>query len=317
MTESASKKSKTLNWERLGLIYKPLGDRKWHDNSALQPSVLRLDENTLRVYFGARDATGISRVSFIDVLEDDPTKIIREAQSPCLDIGAPGRFDDNGVVPCFATKVGDKVRLYYAGYNLQKRVRFTVFSGLAESSDGGESFQRYSELPITERREGESLFRVIHSMITDNGQYRVWYGGGDSFMEGIQKTLPIYNVRTQTSIDGLDFSSPGSLAIDMAEGEHRLGRPQVVASPLESKYAMFYGYGSEQRPYQLGMALSDDGISWNRQDERLGLPLSDGGFDSQMMAYPCPVYTRDGLLLFYNGNDYGRAGIGVAALRNS
>lgn len=29
------------------------------------------------------------------------------SRKPCLDIGKPGCFDDNGVVPCAITRVGD------------------------------------------------------------------------------------------------------------------------------------------------------------------------------------------------------------------
>lgn len=314
MTSMDTVKGRPLNWERLGLIYQSSSNHEWHSDSALQPTVLALDDGVLRIYFGARDKQGISRVSFIDVHEDAPGTILAQAQEPCLDIGSPGHFDDNGVVPCCVKKMTDHtIRLYYAGYNLQSRVRFTVFSGLAESHDGGLSFQRKSIVPITERREGESLFRVIHSMIEDNGLYRVWYGGGNTFATGERKTLPVYNIRTQTSPNGVDFSEPGSIALDISNGEHRLGRPQIISNFID-KYAMFYGYGSDDRPYQLGLALSNDGITWVRKDHQLGLPLSGEGFDSQMMAYPCPIKTKHGMLLFYNGNNYGHAGIGAAFL---
>jgi hypothetical protein len=39
---------------------------------------------------------------------------------------------------------------------------------------------------------------------------------------------------------------------------------------------------------------------------------SHEGWDSQMLCFPYVIETRSGRYLFYNGNDYGRTGFGVA-----
>jgi hypothetical protein len=64
----------------------------------------------------------------------------------------------------------------------------------------------------------------------------------------------------------------------------------------------------------LGYAESVDGIHWIRKDEEVGITNSDNGWDSDMMEY-CYLYKTDGATyLFYNGNGFGKSGLGYAVL---
>jgi hypothetical protein len=60
------------------------------------------------------------------------------------------------------------------------------------------------------------------------------------------------------------------------------------------------------------VAGSADGIPWDRRVESLGLALSDNGWDSRVICYPALIRQHDKLLMFYNGNDMGVDGFGVA-----
>ena len=64
----------------------------------------------------------------------------------------------------------------------------------------------------------------------------------------------------------------------------------------------------------MGYAVSDDGRSWTRRDEEVGIDLSPTGWDSEMAQGAAVVLTEFGTFLFYNGNDYGRTGFGWAVL---
>lgn len=47
-------------------------------------------------------------------------------------------------------------------------------------------------------------------------------------------------------------------------------------------------------------------------DDAGGLDVSASGFDSDMVAYFAVVQFAGSKYLFYNGNDYGRDGVGLA-----
>src|SRR5437868_1440829 len=110
--------SARMKWEKLGFVYRPNGESAWRSHSALQPTPFLLDQTTIRVFVGFRDETGASRIGAVDVDAANPTKVIRVSKDPVLDIGEPGTFDDNGVVPCAAVEREGKVYLYYSGYQL-------------------------------------------------------------------------------------------------------------------------------------------------------------------------------------------------------
>lgn len=300
-----------MMWEKKGLIFKTEGFSDWKDNSALQPTPLIFDDK-IRFYVGFRDKVGISRIGYIDLDKKDPEKILKVSDNPVLDIGEDGAFDEFGVVPSAIIRHDNKIYMYYAGYQLGKKVRFLVLSGLAISDDNGETFKRYSKVPVFERTENEMLFRVPHTVIYEENKFKFWYGGGSEFSQGTNKTLPVYDVRYLESTNGIDIPKEGVTILQTKENEYRIGRPYVIKD--ENNYLMFYGYSSEENPYQLGYAISNDGISWVRNDENIGIELSKEGWDSEMMAYPCVLYINKKTYLFYNGNNYGIDGFGYAEL---
>jgi len=271
-----------LKWEKLGLVYGPDGSRVWAQNSALQPTPLLLNEDVIRVFVGFRDAGGVGRVGHVDVDSTDPSKVLAVSGQPDLDLGSPGRFDDNGVVPCAVVRRDDQLWLYYAGYQLQRKVKFTVFGGLAISRDGGERFHRYSEAPISDRKDGELLFRVAHSVLRDGQCWRIWYGAGSEFTRYGERSLPSYGVFTCESDDGIHWG-PGRLCISVnpEEDVYRVGRPWVIRDP--DGYRMFYFSSSKSQGFRMGFAVSSDGDSWVRSDD-VGISRLARGWDSEMIA---------------------------------
>jgi hypothetical protein len=85
----------------------------------------------------------------------------------------------------------------------------------------------------------------------------------------------------------------------------------------DGRYKMLYShrdvwnYRSDRaQSYRLAYAESADGIAWTRGEA--GIDRSESGWDSEMMEY-CYVYRyHDQTYLFYNGNGFGKTGIGYA-----
>lgn len=295
------------------MIYGPNGDMGWAKHSALQPTpYLNAAIKSIRIFGGFRDDEGVSRVGFVDVSAEAPSKILRVSVNPALDVGTPGTFDENGVVPCAVVERDGRLFLFYAGYQLGRKVKFCVFSGLAISDDGGETFTRQSRVPVCDRTDKELYFRVIHTMMLDEGRWRAWYGGGDDFEVEGDRQYPRYNIRHAYSPDGIHLAEDYQVCVDMEGGEYRVGRPYVIRDA--GIYKMFYGAGTKAEGYRLAYAESLDGINWTRKDKEIGIDVSPSGWDSRMQAYPSIVKYEDKTYMFYNGNDYGREGFGYAVL---
>jgi hypothetical protein len=304
-----------VRWEKRGLVWGPDAFAPWAAHSALQPTPHLVEGGPLRVYAGLRDAGGRGSVGFVDLDPTDPSRVLRVAETPALAPAAAGAFAVDGVVPAAVVADGDALRLYYAGYLRRSDVRFQVFGGLALSHDGGETFAARSSEPVMPPTAEGALFRVVHSIRRDGARWRAWYGAGSEFRQGAAKTLPVYDIRHCESPDGIAFPEAGTVCIPPTGDEHRVGRPWVV--PSAHGYEMYFGAGSERVPYRLAYATSADGVRWARDDAALGLEPSPEGWDSEMIAYPAVVAAGSDTYLFYNGNDYGRAGFGYAVRRGT
>lgn len=307
---NGGRRDRRLSWKRHGLVYRPPGSASWARHSCLQPTPLVV-EDRIRVFVGMRDDEGRSSVGWVDVDGTDPSTVRGVCDRPALSPGHGESFDAMGVVPCAIVADGSRLRLYYAGYQRPVDVRFRVFGGVAWSDDGGETFRRELDGPVMGPTAEARDFRVPHC-IRPGERWQVWYGAGSAWRRGRSKTLPVYDIRYLESEDGLTFAACGTTVLQPSGNEHRLGRPQVFAR--RGKQLMLYGYGSEEEPYRLGLARSRDGSSWTRDDASVGLDPSPGGWDSEMTAYPGVVEIGGRVLVFYNGNDYGRHGFGCAEL---
>jgi hypothetical protein len=301
-----------MKWNKRGLIPAPDRSFPWAVHSALTPTPWLVDDRTIRIYAGFRDESGVSRIGFLEVDAADPSAIKYIAPTPALDVGAPGTFDDNGVILGDVVPDGASLRLYYVGFQLARGVKFLAFTGLATSEDGGRTFQRHGDAPILDKANGERYIRTIHSVRREAGEWRAWYAAGDGWAEIDGRPYPRYDIRSLTSPDGATFTGPGRPCVTLRDNEYRIGRPRVYR--FDERYLMFYTRGTLAGDYVAGYAESSDGVSWTRRDEDIGIAPSATGWDSQSLCYPALLQWRDRIYLFYNGNDMGRAGVGYAIL---
>ncbi|MEM2080723.1 MAG: hypothetical protein QW744_00420 [Candidatus Bathyarchaeia archaeon] len=305
-----------MKWKKMGLIYCPSGKHGWDKHSAMTPTPVLIDEDTIRVYVGFRDEHGVSRIGFVDVDAEDPSLIKNISKVPILNIGRAGAFDDNGVILGDIVRYNDKIYMYYVGFQLVKKVKFLAFTGLAISKDFESSFQRYSEAPILDRSDEGLYIRAIHSVIIEKGIFKIWYAAGNGWKIINNMPRPCYCIKYQESHDGINLKKEGVTCIIPNKNnlEYRIGRPRVLK--INDKYIMFYTYGTTKGDYLAGYAESNDGINWVRKDDKIGITLSKSGWDSFHLCYPTIISYNEKTYMFYNGNNMGKTGFGYAILEH-
>lgn len=301
-----------MHWLKQGLIFVPDGSANWAKDSALTPTPILLNEDTIRVYAGFRDERGVSRIGYVDLDSRNPANIKYVSKEPVLDIGQPGTFDDNGVILGDVIWQGSELWMYYVGFQLVEKVKFLAFTGLAISKDGGYSFNRYSNVPVLDRTDAELYINAVHSVIVEDGVFKAWIGGGSGWEWIDGAPFPKYNIRYVESVDGINFKKYSILCIDCKGDEYRIGRPRVIKDG--QVYKMFYTKGTRRRDYLPGYAESKDGITWERLDDKLGIGLSESGWDSLHLSYPSIISVNESTYMFYNGNNMGKTGFGYAVL---
>lgn len=271
-----------------------------------------LDDGHVQLLYSTRDAAGRSHVARARLrCANDRLEAIEHQEQPLLGPGALGAFDDSGVTTSCVVADGDRLLLYYTGWSLGKTVPFYLFAGLAVSEDGGRTFARSSPAPLLERTAADPYLTASPFVMRDGGMWRMWYVSGVGWNDLGGSPSHLYHLRYAESDDGILWRRAGRVAVDFAGAqEYAFGRPCVVKD--RDRYRMWYSFRGAA--YQLGYAESGDGCDWRRLDAQAGLYASPSGWDSEMVAYPYVFDIGRTRYMLYNGNGYGRTGIGYATM---
>jgi predicted GH43/DUF377 family glycosyl hydrolase len=295
-----------LRWKKRGLVLRPDPRLSWAQSHCMVPTPQTLDNGLVRVYFSGRDRTNRSNVGYAVLDLASEGKVIDYAAEPVLTPGELGCFDDNGVTPSCVKRFGDRLYLYYIGWNPGSTVRVHLFGGLAISEDEGKTFQRWSRAPIIERCPTDPFLNTAPWVVEAEGEYRIYYVSGCGW---VHKDLPRYNIKMGRSQDGRVWKRDGHVCIDFKDAsENALARPYVVFE--DGVWKMWFSHKGDT--YRMGYAESLDGLQWERRDDLVGIDVSAEGFDSEMIEYAAVVKHNGRHFMFYNGNNYGYDGIGLA-----
>jgi hypothetical protein len=192
-----------------------------------------------------------------------------------------------------------------------------MFCGLAISSDNGDTFIKYSESPILDRKNNEVFARCGVNVVYHENIYKMWYIGSHEagWTIGKEKLKPLYTAMYTTSDDGINWNNKSIICLNyLNDDEHGFGRPYVWYDKNRKIYRMLNAVRTYSRGYYIGYAVSDDGINWIRKDKEAGIELSNDGWDNQNLSYPFVFHTDKSVYLFYNGNGCGKTGFGYAEL---
>lgn len=298
-------------WEKLGVIYAPSGDTVCMATHASVPIADSLFEDRYRIYFSGRDSLNRSQTGFVEIDLTHPTPVQLTSKEPVLIPGALGAFDDSGAMGSWLVSHGDKKYLYYVGWTLAVTVPFRNSIGLAISRDGGRSFTQYSAAPILARDTYDPYFVTNPCVLVEDGIWRMWYSSCVGWESGGSGPRHRYHIKYAESADGIRWQRDGVVSIDFKSAEeYAISRPSVLKD--NGTYKMWYSYRGKS--YRIGYAESKDGIQWERKDDAVNLTVSEAGWDSEMIEYPFVFDHKGKRYMLYNGNGYGKTGIGLAVL---
>lgn len=317
-----------MNWRKLGKIFDPT--QHVLPNGCAQfaqsPQALVFDD-FVRIYFSTRavdpvNGKYLSHISFVD-FDKSFSDILRVADRTVVSLGALGCFDEHGIFPMNVVRVGGEIYGYTCGWNRRVSVSVDTAIGLAISRDDGLTFQRIGDGPVLSASPhepclvGDGFVRVL------DGKFHMWYIFGTGWKQFDSQSAPdrIYKIGHATSSDGVNWEKEEARRIisDALGPDESQALPTVIQ--IGSMSHMFFCYRqshdfrtNKSRGYRIGHATSTDLNNWVRDDAALGLDVTPGDWDSDMLCYP-HVFECDGrIFLLYNGNEFGRNGFGLAEL---
>jgi len=315
--------NKIQNWQKQGLIY---------SGRAQCPTVFRTqqdDKDVWRIFFADRQENK-AFIRYIDVNPDNPKEILAEQTESVLPYGPPGSFDASGLMPSWVIEHPwrEQVWMYYIGWTQRQDVPYQNAIGLAISYDKGKTFHKPKNIigapvgPVLSTDINEPYFTGTSYVDYIGGSFRLYYMSVTGWTDA-DPPEPMYDIKYRWSADGETNWSEPRATIKLKNNEGGIVRASVILSaegpPHSSR--MWYCYRNKadyrtniSNTYRIGYAESVSGLSWERKDELVNLPLSKGGFDSQMICYPYVLDYNNKLYMFYNGNGFGATGIGLATL---
>ncbi|MDQ7062049.1 MAG: hypothetical protein Q9M43_13400 [Sulfurimonas sp.] len=310
-----------MNWVKKGLIFEPTAEFDWNEKAyASVPTVYKVSENILRIYYTARDMDNKTNISYIEVEADNPINILYTHEKSVLNFGKLGMFDDCGAMVSHVINVNDEVWMYYIGWNVRNTIAYHNSIGLAISKDGGITFEKFSEGPLFDRTYREPYFNAAPFVLKENDIWKMWYLSNTDWVEYEGKSEPFYHIKYAESDNGIDWKREGKVAIDY-KNKNECGIVRACVLKDNDTYKMWYAHRNLQNyrtnknsSYRIGYAESENGIDWIRKDDKVGIDVSESGWDSEMIEYPF-VYDHKGKRhMIYNGNTFGQSGFGYAVL---
>ena len=124
---------------------------------------------------------------------------------------------------------------------------------------------------------------------------------------------PPQRIQWATSPDGVNWTEQGMLINPGDFGWHDMSVCDVFYNGIDDKFWMFYGGNDGTQWRHVGLAKSDDGISWN--DFGAVLSVSSSGWDNHSMGGAKVLWDSDAGLYYmlYAGGNGSSTGLGLAS----
>lgn len=273
-------------WRKLGRIF---------EHEAQLPTAW-LEGDILRVFYSIR-IEGQSHIR--QFLYDMASKVGLEVEGNVLSPGERGCFDDAGVMPGSLLNYKEKRYLFYTGWHLKKSVPYSHAVGVADWNNG--VWNRMSDGPIVAQSLGVPQMANSPFFTDENGYWCLYFCNG----QGWNEDFPYYGISSAISVNKsvLDWKVITHLKPVGIEGAAN-SRPCVLDN------TMLLAHKKKDTPYQIAQFEQID-RDWKLVDDNV-IPVSESGWDSEMVCYPWVFNHSGSRYMLYNGNGYGKSGVGLA-----
>ena len=317
-----------LKWEKMGKIFDPTEHQLPNNclSYAQAPQVL-LFNDFARIYFSTRsldpsNGKYLSHIAYVDMALNFKN-ILAVSKQEVIGLGKPACYDEHGIFPLNVLRHQHQIFGYIGGINRRDSVPVDSAIGVAVSHDQGQTFQRLGDGPVVSASLHEPCLIADPFVQVYQQNFHMWYifGKGWQHFDAQAEHDRVYKIGHAISVDGIHWKkNDGQEIISSRLGANECqALPSVIA--IRDTYHMFFCYReasdfrhNRERSYRIGHASSTDLQNWQRDDETLGLGLSDSGWDSGMACYPHVFHCKGQVYMLYNGNEFGRYGFGLARL---
>ena len=276
---------------------------------ASNPLPIHLKDDIYRVFYSGRDDQNRSSVSYVDI-DVLKLELVNTCHKTIFKYGHDHSFYSHGVSIGNVYESSGRKYILFMGWSIPENQHWRGDIGRLELIDN-EKLMLFPEHAFMSIDHIDTISLSYPFVIFHEGIYKMWYGTTIDWKLENNEMLHVINYATST--DGEVWEKHG-LAIPYELGiAQAFSRPSVIID--EIGYHMWYSYRSgDGSKYRIGYSFSKDGVHWERQHEKIGINVSDSGWDSEMICYPFVFDHKDERYMLYNGNSHGKFGFGLAIL---
>ena len=298
-------------WDKLGRIFykQSKGRHPRLLTHFSNPLPIHINNDTFRIFYNGRDCKNRSSIGAVDI-DIVNGKIIQEFDKPIFKFGPKNSFYCDGISIGNFYKQKNSLYMLFMGWQAEKKMHWRGDIGrLKINSDLSLSIKSPFK-PLLTYHDIDPISLSYPFVMKVKNHYMMWYGSTLNWDAGNGEMLHVINVAK--SSDGDSWERMG-LSVPFKIGSTQaFSRPTVIKNKY-NKYEMWFSYrGKPGVTYRIGYASSDDGIKWDLDIENAGIAISKTGWDSKMIEYPYVFLHKKQTYMLYNGNDFGKTGIGLA-----
>lgn len=270
----------------------------------------------ITLFYASRDTEGRSHVWGVDLVEQKGYLKAVGKPNHYFSPGRKGDFDADGVVPSTIVTNRGETFLYYVGWQRLPNGLYETALGLAQANPEDMEFVRLSHAPVLGKSEWDPI-SVGAADVSWDKEASVWQAIYETNLEWTSnnpKTGYRFGFRRAISSDGVKWEPEEALML-IPEKNETFTSPRFIAAE-DTKCYLLFAMKKRGMHYSMKMlATENQGQHWKGLG--FGLKVSSGQkWDDQEQTYPSNMFKGSDGQIFtaYNGNSYGKTGIGVFTL---
>ena len=301
-----------MNWKKLGRVFNP-SQYKSHEklkSHASNPTIVKLNNDLVRVFYSGRDIENRSSVGAFD-FNMKTLKVQNNYYKPFFSPKNEKSFFRDGVSVGTALNFKGNKYLYFMGWQNPKTEHWRGDIGRLKILEKGIIILDPDHAIVSKNEVDRVSVSYPWIIKSKEGLLKMWYGSTISWNAGNDEMLHVINYAT--SKDGLNWNYKGQVIRSKIGFAQAFSRPTIYESNNLDLHMWFSYRSGSGKSYRIGYAFQKYGNSqWELLIDKSGIETSSSGWDSKMIAYPCIYKYNKELYMFYNGNQFGKTGIGIA-----
>ena len=295
-----------IEFQRLGRIFDPQ-DFSINDSvlsHAANPVVVKMDEFSHRIFFNSRDLNQRSSVYSVDINLDSQRLIPDTLRIQFLLEFSESYFKDGISLGSYFELDGVHWISFMGWINPPSEHWYGTIGRFRLNSNF--DLEYIEENPWFDLDSDDPISLSYSAVYVTQNVMHIWYGSTLTWDGGNGEMVHI--LKEKISKDFLKFQNSNRF-VEWKMGESQaFSRPSVVE--VQDYFLLAYSVRGNTTKYRIGFGIIEDRSHVVRQIAIY--PTSTSTWESEMVEYPCLVSHKDSIFMFYNGDGYGKSGIGLA-----